>query len=184
MPDDGPPDLPMSLWPRVGVVPGARECLIALHGRLPLCIATNAAQSSRTMIETALDRVDLLPLVSRVFCFTEIGFKKSRPEFWHAVTQQLQVPLGQVVMVGDSLEGDVLAPRRFGLQTVWFNQQGRRPPPAEAVPTVTDLEQFAELVVKLVLHRCDGSVPRSPLHISPVAKLLRIARHLRVRYCR
>ena len=150
MPDDGPDDLPMSLWPRVAVVPGARECLAALRGRVPVCVATNAAQSSRSMVEDALDRVDLLPFVSQVFCFTEIGFKKSRPEFWIAVQQQLDVPLSQVVMVGDSLDGDVLAPRRFGLQAVWFNEQGRQPAPARAVPTVTGLEEVAKLVSSAV----------------------------------
>ncbi len=60
MVDDGPAGVPMSLWSEVRAVPGARECLAALHGRIPLCVATNAAQSSRTMIEAALDRVDLL----------------------------------------------------------------------------------------------------------------------------
>ena len=41
MVDDGPDDLPMYEWPSVTAVPGARECLAALHGRVPLCIATN-----------------------------------------------------------------------------------------------------------------------------------------------
>ena len=146
MVDDGPAGVPMSLWPEVAAVPGARECLAVLHGRVPLCIATNAAQSSRTMIEAALDRVGLLRSLSGIFCFNEIGSKKDRPEFWSAVQERLDVPLERIVMVGDSLGHDVLAPRRFGLQAVWFNRGGAAPRPADPVPIVTDLEQFSTLV--------------------------------------
>lgn len=144
--DDGPSGVPMALWPDVTVFPGAVECLAALHGSAPLCIATNAADSDRTMIERALERGGLLQYLSQVFCFTELGSTKDRPEFWQAVREQLGVPLSQVVMIGDSLEGDVLAPQRLGLQAVWFNEEGRHPEPPISVATVTSLEQFAGLV--------------------------------------
>jgi FMN phosphatase YigB (HAD superfamily) len=136
----------MALWPAVTVIPGAVECLAALYGSVPLCIATNAADSDRAMIERALERGGLLPYLSQVFCFTELGYKKDQPELWQAVQEQLGVPLSQVAMVGDSLDGDVLAPQRFGLQAVWFNEQGKHSEPPISVPTVTSLEQFARLV--------------------------------------
>jgi len=144
--DDGPAGVPMSLWPVVEAVPGARECLAALHGRLPLCIATNAAQSSRPMIEVALHRVDLLRFIDEIFCFTEIGFKKDRPEFWSAVQRRLAVPVKRIVMVGDSLDHDIAAPRRFGIQTVWFNPEGRRSGKAVASATVIELEEIVDLI--------------------------------------
>ena len=49
-------------------------------------------------------------------------------------------------MIGDSLEQDCLAPRSFGVQAVWFNERGRQPPPAHAVPMVTDLRDFARML--------------------------------------
>jgi FMN phosphatase YigB (HAD superfamily) len=49
-------------------------------------------------------------------------------------------------MVGDSLEHDVLAPQRAGLQAVWFNERGKHPAPAIAVPAVTSLVELARLV--------------------------------------
>jgi len=150
MKDDGPDDVPMSLWPRVAAIPGAPECLAALHGTMPVCVATNAAASGRTMIERALERADLLSYVSQVFCFTELGYRKSQPEFWHAVRQRLGVPLDRIAMVGDSMEHDVLSPRRLGVQAVWFNQRGRSPEPSGSIPMVTDLVRFAELVTNAV----------------------------------
>lgn len=147
MVDDGPANSPMCDWPRVIAVPGARECLAALHGHAPLCIATNAGASDRPSIERALDRVDLLPFISHVFCQKELGYRKNDPAFWLAVGQRLDLPPDRIVMVGDSLEHDVETPLRLGLQAVWFNETGKSPEPPTPVPTVTDLEEFAGLVL-------------------------------------
>jgi len=82
----------------------------------------------------------------RIFWFAEIGSTKGQPEFWQAIGTQLDVPLSDVAVVGDSHEHDMLAPRRFGLQSVWLNWRGRHPDPPIAVPTVTRLERFADMV--------------------------------------
>ncbi len=162
MVDDGPEGLPMCDWPRVTAVPGSRECLASLHGHAPLCIATNAGASDRASIERALNRVGLLPFISHVFCQKEIGHRKDSPLFWTAVEQRLQIPLGHIAMIGDSLEHDVAAPLRLGLQAVWFNERGGRPEPPTPVPTVTDLEDFAGLVLSAIyndlsLHQTDSN---------------------------
>ena len=146
MSEAGPDDLPMALWPEVSVIPGARECLSALHGLVPLAVATNAAVSDRQLIERALDRVGLLSYFSEIFCFTELGSRKNQVAFWRAVERGLGVPLATIAMIGDSIEQDVLAPASFGVQSVWFNEGGRHPPPSTPVPAVTDLRQFAAMV--------------------------------------
>jgi len=147
MVDDGPADLRMCDWPRVTAVPGALECLATLHGRVPLCIATNAGASDRLSIESALERVDLLGFISHIFCQKEIGHRKNTPMFWSAVEQRLDLYPERIVMVGDSLEHDVETPRRLGLQAVWFNEGSEHPEPSTPVPTVTDLDDFARLVM-------------------------------------
>lgn len=146
MADDGPSGVPMCEWPRLTPLPGAEQCLRALHGRVPLYVATNAADSSRAMIERALDRAGLLPYFDGVFCFRELGCRKDRPQFWHIVQERLDMEPGHIVMVGDSLDQDVVMPRRCGMQAVWFNEGGRCPTPANTVPMVTALADFAGLV--------------------------------------
>jgi FMN phosphatase YigB (HAD superfamily) len=144
--DDGPSGVPMVQWPEVSAVAGARECLAALYGRLPLCVATNAGQSDRGMIEMALERVDLLRFIGEIFCFTEIGCSKDSPEFWREVTARLAVAPAEIVMIGDSLEHDVQAPRRAGIQAVRFTP-GRGEPDGQATEHgVADLREFARLV--------------------------------------
>jgi len=147
MSEAGPEDTPMGRWPQVAVVPGAVACLAQLAGKLPLCVATNASVSGRAMIERALERVGLLGYFSEIFCYTELGVRKSEPGFWQAVQQRLDVPLDTLAMVGDSLEQDCLAPRRFGVQGVWFDPLGQPVPPGLDVPRVQHLVDFAGAVL-------------------------------------
>lgn len=146
MSEDGPADIPMALWPHVRPIDGAADCLASLAGRFPLCIATNAAASDVAMIQRALGRVNFAHYFSRIFCYTDLGYRKDQPEFWQAVSAELRLPLDEIAMIGDSLGLDCLAPRSFGVQAVWFNERDRHPQPAVAVPTVTDLRDFARML--------------------------------------
>ncbi|BAL93986.1 putative aminoglycoside 6'-N-acetyltransferase/phosphoglycolate phosphatase [Rubrivivax gelatinosus IL144] len=147
MSEQGPADTPMGLWPQVQALPGAAEALALLAGRLPLAIATNATVSRRPMIELALRRVGLGRHFADVFCFTELGHRKNEPEFWDAVERRLGVPRERIAMVGDSLEHDVRAPRRFGVQAVWLNPAGAAATDGDEVPAVADLPAFARWVI-------------------------------------
>ncbi|MFT3800888.1 MAG: HAD family hydrolase [Burkholderiaceae bacterium] len=147
MTEDGPDSTPMSQWPTVRAVPGAPECLAALSGRVPLAIATNASVSRRPMIEKALHRVGMREHFSQIFCYTELGYRKSQREFWDVVANELGQPLERIAMIGDSFEQDADYPRRFGVQGVWFNENGAQPSPDESVPMVTALDRFARWVI-------------------------------------
>ena len=146
MSEAGPEETPMGTWPQVAAVPGAAACLAAMPPGLPLCIATNASVSGRGSIERALDRVGFLGYFSDIFCFSELGVRKSERAFWEAVQQRLDVPLATIAMVGDSLEQDCLAPRRHGVQGVWFDPLGQSLPPGADIPKVQHLVDFANAV--------------------------------------
>jgi FMN phosphatase YigB (HAD superfamily) len=145
MSEDGPADLPMALWPEVRALPGAHAFLAGLHGRVPLAVATNATVSSRAHVERALDRAGLARFVGAVHAFTELGVRKDRPAFWDAVARRSGCAVEEIAMVGDSLEQDARAPRRFGVQAVWLDPEGRGPTP-DGVPRVASLAAFADAV--------------------------------------
>jgi len=147
MVDDGPDGVPMCEWPEVSAVAGARECLAALFGQVPLCVATNAGQSDRRMIENALERVGLLTYIDRVFCQTEIGATKDQPEFWAAVSKGLELPPNEIVMVGDSIEKDVRPSLDAGFQGVWFNDRGLCSEISDDILTVSGLGDFVDLIL-------------------------------------
>jgi FMN phosphatase YigB (HAD superfamily) len=50
-----------------------------------------------------------------------LGHKKSESEFWDAVLTRLGAQRDEVVMIGDSLEQDVLGPMRAGIRAIWLN---------------------------------------------------------------
>ncbi len=150
MSEDGPEDMPMAQWPTVRAIEGAAECLEALAGRLTLAVATNASVSTRSMIELALGRVGFGSHFSHIFCFTDLGLRKSEPEFWEIVERDLGVPLGHVAMVGDSYLHDALWPRRFGVQAVWFNHRGKAERREVTVPVVEQLSEFADWILRAI----------------------------------
>jgi FMN phosphatase YigB (HAD superfamily) len=145
MSEEGPLDLPMALWPEVAAIDGAHETLATLSRRYRIGVATNASVSRRNMIEVALGRVGLRDYVSEIFCYTEIGERKDSDEFWRAALERLGAEPDDVAMVGDSLDQDVLAPRRFGIYSVWFDPSGRGAAPA-GVPSVTRLADAVALL--------------------------------------
>ena len=148
MSERGPEDIPMARWPEVEVIAGAREALDLLHGRLPLAIATNASVSRKPMIELALQRAGLAGYFEHIFCLTELGFRKDQLEFWRAVERGFGVPRTHIAMVGDSHEQDAAAPRRFGVQGVWFNPGGAAGCDAAGTPVVSALPAFSAWVAE------------------------------------
>lgn len=113
---------PMVEWPRVEVVEGAKEVLSQLHVHYRLALATNAVQSTEEQIRGALQRIDVAEYIELVYCFRTIGMKKPSPEFFKAVLQNSQAAPGDTLMVGDSLENDVMGAVRSGLKAVWLNE--------------------------------------------------------------
>ena len=147
MSEDGPLDIPMALWPEVHAIAGARETLEALvKGGHRVALVTNASVSPRNMIEVALGRVGLRDSVSEIFCYTEIGARKDSDEFWRAVLDRLGADPVEVAMIGDSVEQDVVAPRRFGINAIWFNEDGRQSPDPRGVPMIRRLPQALALI--------------------------------------
>ena len=121
MSEAGPVDIPMADWPEVKCIDGAPEVLAQLSRTYSISIATNATVSKRNDVLRALERVRLKQFVRDVFCFTELGYKKNEPEFWDAVLAKLGARRDEVVMIGDSLEHDVLGPMRSGIRAIWLN---------------------------------------------------------------
>ena len=154
--EDGPQDRPMADWPEVRVLDGAVEVLTGLAQRWPLALATNATISDHASIRRALARVGLDALVRAIFCHRDLGLKKADPRFWDAVTARLAVPPAQLLMVGDDLENDVLAPRRAGLTSIWLNWKHAPLPTGVALPagldlpTIERLEQLPPLLARLI----------------------------------
>ena len=140
---------PMAGWPRVAVIPGVPETLAGLKPAWRLAMATNAADSDEPDIRAALRRAALDPLIDEIYCFRRLGCKKPSPEFFLAVLADLGLPAGRVVMVGDSLEGDILGAVRAGLRAVWFHPDGPETVETPQIRTMRDFHDLPALLAEL-----------------------------------
>jgi putative hydrolase of the HAD superfamily len=147
MSEDGPQDLAMGLWAEVRAIDGARETLETLAPDHRLGIATNAVVSSRLMIERALARVSLDQYITDIFAFSELGVRKDTPEFWSYVFSSLALRPEEIAIVGDTLEQDVIAPRKHGVFSIWFNATGKTYPAADGYPAVSRLPEVVPILI-------------------------------------
>ena len=77
--------------------------------------------STSHQVRQALDRVGMGAFFSAVFTFGETASRKPDPSFFQAIQSALGLQPGQLCMIGDSYQVDVLGAQRAGWVTVWYN---------------------------------------------------------------
>jgi len=113
---------PMIEWPVVALMPGAAEALKQLHASWTIVLATNARDSQETEIRAALDRVGISTWIDEIYCYKRTGILKPDPAFFAFIGEELGLLPDRMVMVGDSLENDVIGAETAGLHAVWYQQ--------------------------------------------------------------
>lgn len=141
---------PMFTWPRVEAVGGITEILTELHSDWAVALATNAADSEEPEIWSALARVGLDQLIDRVFCFREVGHRKSEPGYFEYVLSDLGIEPHSAVMVGDDFEADVLSANRAGIRAIWFHEDGTEEKTSAMHRTIDDLRDLPRALEELV----------------------------------
>lgn len=120
---------------------GALEMLAALRAQgLKVGILTNYL---RGVQQEKVERCGLAPHIDALLCSDDVPAPKPDARAFHAACAALGLSPGEVVMVGDSLEKDVLGAQAAGLRAVWYNPHG------SAGPGVAQVRQLAELPGKL-----------------------------------
>ncbi|MCG9639911.1 HAD family hydrolase [Vibrio sp. Isolate34] len=111
-------------WETVQEVSGAQALLAELSKHHNIYIATNAADSSKTDIIRAFERVGLSQYIDGYFCKASIGLSKYDSGFYPAIIAKLDIAPQDVTMIGDTLEKDIYPALEGGLQVVWLNTEG------------------------------------------------------------
>ena len=138
---------PMSSWPSVSAIPGAVEILGTLSQQLPCHIATNANASSEDQIRTALKRVNLDGYITEIFCYKRIGTIKPEVAFFQYITQTLGCSADNIIMIGDSLETDIMGALNANIKAIWFNPSHLPCPPD--INMITQLQELPDLIQSL-----------------------------------
>lgn len=129
-------------WYKVEAVDGAFEVLQKLSQQYPVYVATNAAESQELEIRHAFDRVDLARFIRGYFCKANLGIDKNHPQFYSSIARELDVEPENLIMVGDTLDKDILPAVESGLNAVWFNHRQQEAKITGGYEQITHLSQL------------------------------------------
>lgn len=100
--------------------PETETVLHELHSTYKLGLLTNGAPDLQ---REKIKRSGLAHHFDAIVVSGEVGVGKPHPAVFNAVLKQLAVPAHTTLMVGDSLERDILGASQSGLKGIWINRQ-------------------------------------------------------------
>ena len=116
----------------VALLPGAYDALQRIRAAgVRLALLTNGdprIQRAKLAHCNLAECFDLLVIEG------EFGIGKPDPSVYRHALERLGCSPGDVLMAGDNLEFDVLAPTRLGIASVWVSRRGVLPPKCDPQP--------------------------------------------------
>jgi len=101
----------------------AEDMVRRLHGRVSMVILTNGL---REVQRRRLAGSSIEPFVTDIVVSGEVGAAKPAPEIFDAAFEVMDHPEKKdVLMVGDGLTADIAGGQAYGIDTCWFNPQGK-----------------------------------------------------------
>ena len=126
---------------------GAKVLLESLHGKVKLGIITNGFNKLQ---QKRLAHTGFADYFEALIISEQIGKAKPAPEPFAAALAKLGNPdKSKVLMVGDTLESDVLGANRFGIDSCWLQHsdvEGTKD--IEPTYTVSSLYELADLLAE------------------------------------
>ena len=117
----------------------ADEVVHGLKNTFHLALVTNGLKDVQ---RPRLERSSLRDCFEHVFISEEIGAAKPAPAFFEAAFSALGQPAREsVLIIGDSLSSDMKGGLDYGIDTCWYNPQGK----STSLPVTYQIKRLAEL---------------------------------------
>lgn len=126
------------------VMPGVRELLAALHGHVPMAVASNTASS---LVRPALGAAGLLSSFDAVCCGADLGRAKPWPDVYHCACDALGVAPADAIAFEDSPTG-VQSARAAGLTAVGVPERAGMERPLLDAGADLIIDSLADVVVE------------------------------------
>ena len=125
---------------------GALELIQSLYGHCQLYIITNGTASVQ---KNRFGTCPLSPYFDRCFISEEIGCNKPEKAFFDAVAASIpNFDPRDALVIGDSLTSDIRGGINAGLDTCWFNPNGKAHPEDMVITyTVTRLNEILPIIL-------------------------------------
>jgi FMN phosphatase YigB (HAD superfamily) len=105
------------------MIEGASGILDKLSSRYVLTLITNGISSVQ---RSRLKAAGIEKYFKKIVISEEIGFKKPDKKFFDEALRQNINPLKEeILVIGDSLSSDILGGINYGLDTCWYNPEGK-----------------------------------------------------------
>lgn len=98
----------------------SREVLLKLKERYPMVLVSNFYGN----ISTVLEEFELNHIFSHIIESAVVGVRKPDPRIFTLGVEALGLPASEVVVVGDSMDKDIVPARKAGCQAIWFKGEG------------------------------------------------------------
>lgn len=122
----------------------SREVLLQLKQQYPMVLVSNFYGNIATVLaEFGLDNI-----FSRIIESAVVGVRKPDPRIFSLGVEALDLEPGSVVVVGDSIDKDIIPARQAGCRTVWFKGEGWTDDPVDASAADNIITRLEELVSK------------------------------------
>jgi phosphoserine phosphatase len=125
--------------------PETEGVLSALRSTYKLAILTNGAPDLQ---REKIEYNRLAHYFDAIVVSGEVGIGKPDPAVFNAVLDQLAVPAHMTLMVGDSLERDMLGASQSGLKGIWVNRSKRHDHPHTSLfhAQIANLEELYQVL--------------------------------------
>ena len=122
--------------------PFAHETLEYLHKKYKLYIITNGFNEVQF---TKLKNSELDKYFYKVFTSEDAGAQKPNPLIFENAIKSVNARKKESIMIGDDLEADILGAKRFGLDQVFFNPEGKNHK-EEITHEIASLKELQEIL--------------------------------------
>lgn len=120
---------------------GGLEVLNKLSPHYNLHVITNGFEKVQ---HYKIKNSGLAPFFDSIFTAEGVGVKKPHPEIFKTALKQTHTNPEQALMIGDSLEADILGALNQGMHAIHFNSQNEAP--HTLCPIINSLEELTKLL--------------------------------------
>lgn len=133
-------DLYLSKSPRKPhVIEGAHEALFYLKDKYSLHILTNGFVEIQ---EIKMNSSGLDQYFTHVIASEHAGAKKPHPQAFNYTLSKISASIDECIMIGDNPEADIKGAVNIGMDTIYFNRDGKYPKDVEATYQIFHLKEL------------------------------------------
>ncbi len=108
---------------RADLLPGAKDFIQAVHGKMKIALVSNGVSSIQ---RGRLAHCELTPLFDEILISEEVGASKPDPKLLEVGLQRIGCKNKRLaVMMGDSVTADIPAAVNAGVDSIYFDPRGR-----------------------------------------------------------